>query len=375
MGGREGALEALAINQSFWKDRRVFITGHTGFKGAWLIVMLRSLGAQVSGYSLAPLTPSLFDLLKLEQFCTHTVGDIRDLPRMEAALQAGHPEIVFHLAAQPLVRESYSAPVETYSINVMGTVNLLDACMRLPDLRSLVMITTDKVYENRDPIRGYREFDRLGGDDPYSNSKACCELAIHAYRQSFFASNKRNVGIASARAGNVIGGGDFAKDRLIPDAMAAFARAETLRIRNPLSIRPWQHVLEPLFGYLLVAEGLFSNPALGQSWNFGPRIEQSICVSHIADMLVALWGENNAWSADGGEHPHEAATLKLDATKAYTELGWYQRLSIEDSLRLGVEWYRTFHQGGDLMAITQKQASDYLSEVTAVPAVRSHVRL
>jgi CDP-glucose 4,6-dehydratase len=352
------------VNRAFWTGRRVFVTGHTGFKGSWLLLMLRELGAEVHGFSLEPPTsPSMFDLLRLDTLCTHHVGDIRDLAKIEAAMQAARPEIVLHMAAQSLVRTSYSNPVETYAVNLMGTVNLMDACRRVEELRAAVIVTTDKCYENKGWTWGYRENDRFGGADPYSNSKAACELAVDSYRLSFFNSGS-GAGLASARAGNVIGGGDFALDRLVPDAVRAFMAGEPLQIRNPLSIRPWQHVLEPLLGYLMLAERLHDDRSFAQGWNFGPQTDESASVERVADTLIANWGEGASWVQDPAEHPHEAATLKLDSTKARVELGWRPRLTLEEALRLTTEWYRAYHAGASMEEVTRRQIADFLADVS-----------
>lgn len=349
------------MKPGFWRGRRVLVTGHTGFKGSWLLLMLRRLGAEVHGFALPPPTkPSLFALLGLDSVCTHHVGDVRDFAAVEAAMQAADPEVVIHMAAQPLVRLSYDEPVETYAINLMGTVHVVDACRRARSLKAAVMITTDKCYENVGWVYGYRETDRLGGYDPYSNSKATCELAVDAYRRSFFG-DANAAGLASARAGNVIGGGDFAADRLVPDAMRAFMNGEALMIRNPLSIRPWQHVLEPLHGYLLLAEKLHDDRGFASGWNFGPATDESASVEVVADVLAGYWGNGAGWKQDPAEHPHEAATLKLDSTKARIELGWKPRLSLPDALRLTAEWYQSMHRGDDLRVVTERQIDDYLS--------------
>jgi CDP-glucose 4,6-dehydratase len=357
-------VEGLELNPQFWRGRRVFVTGHTGFKGSWLLLLLRELGADIHAFSLAPPTdPSLFDLLGLESACRHRVGDIRDQADLTDAMAAADPEVVLHLAAQPLVRASYVDPVGTYATNVMGTVHLLDACRTLPNLCSVVVVTTDKCYQNDGWVWGYRENDRLGGDDPYSNSKAACELVVDAYRKSFFnpADHARHgVGLASARAGNVIGGGDFAVDRLVPDAVAAFAKGEKLSIRNPLAIRPWQHVLDPLHGYLLLAERAFENPTFASGWNFGPPAEENASVGAVADRLAARWGGGAGWEQNKGDHPHEAATLKLDSTKARLQLGWAPRFSLDEALDSTVDWYRAYHGREDLGAVSLGQVQAFL---------------
>ncbi|WP_294097951.1 CDP-glucose 4,6-dehydratase [Sphingomonas sp.] len=348
------------IDRAFWRDRRVFLTGHTGFKGSWLTLMLEMLGARTNGYSLAPPTdPSMFDLLGLASALDQRIGDIRDLAAMEAAMRAAQPEMVFHLAAQPLVRASYDSPVETYATNVMGTVNLLDACRRVGSVKTIVVITTDKCYENTGTARGYVEGDAMGGHDPYSSSKGCAELAVSAYRDSFL--RAVGIGVASARAGNVIGGGDFAADRLVPDAVCAFAAGVPLEIRNPLAIRPWQHVLEPLAGYLMLAERLHADTRFAEGWNFGPAVGDAAPVSQVADIFVRHWGEGARWTQDAGSHPHEAATLMLDCAKANNRLGWHPKLSLDDALALSAKWYRRWLGKGDLRAISKDQINQYLS--------------
>jgi CDP-glucose 4,6-dehydratase len=348
------------VSPDFWAGRRVFLTGHTGFKGSWLLLMLRQLGAQVTGYALPPPTdPSLFDLLGLEEGCRHVIGDVRDLAAVEAALAEAQPEVVLHLAAQPLVRFSYDQPVETYAVNVMGTVHVLDACRRVPSVRSIVAVTTDKCYDNKGWVWGYRENDRLGGADPYSNSKAACELAVDAYRRSFF-SAAGSAGVATARAGNVIGGGDFALDRLVPDAMRSFSARAPVPIRNPLAVRPWQHVLEPLAGYLLLAEKLYGAPSYATGWNFGPQTDESASVGDVADALAAMWGGAASWEQDAADHPHEASTLKLDSTKARLELGWTPRFSLEEALRETQSWYGSFYRRENMREVTERQIRSYL---------------
>jgi CDP-glucose 4,6-dehydratase len=355
----------MGLNAAFWCGRRVFVTGHTGFKGAWLLVMLRELGAEVSGYALAPPTsPNLFDLGALHGACRHDVGDVRDADALRRSLVAANPEIVLHMAAQPLVRASYADPLGTYATNVMGTAHLLEACRGVDAVRSIVVVTTDKVYENVGWCWGYRENDPLGGADPYSNSKAAAELVVSAYRRSFFNPadyGNHRVCLASARAGNVIGGGDFATDRLVPDAMRAFMANNPVSIRNPLAVRPWQHVLEPLVGYLQLAERAASDPRYATGWNFGPQTDESASVGFVADGLARMWGDGAGWAQDPADHPHEAATLKLDSTKARLELGWTPRFTLEVALQRTAEWYRAFHTGDDVLALTTGQVADYLA--------------
>ena len=350
----------MIVDRAFWHGRRVFLTGHTGFKGSWLTLMLEMLGARTTGYSLpAPTDPSMFDLLGLASALDHHIGDIRDLATMEAAMRSIEPEVVLHLAAQPLVRASYADPVGTYATNLMGTVNLLDACRRVASIRTVIIVTTDKCYENTGITRGYVEGDRMGGYDPYSNSKGCAELAVSAYRDSFL--RGAGIGLASARAGNVIGGGDFATDRLVPDAVRAFCAGASLEIRNPAAIRPWQHVLEPLAGYLMLAERLHADPAFAEGWNFGPAVADAAPVEAVIDSLIGCWGDDARWVQSPGTHPHEAATLMLDCGKANERLGWRPMLSLDQALALSAEWYRCWHQHGDLVAISKDQINQYLS--------------
>lgn len=350
---------------SFWSGRRVFLTGHTGFKGSWLTLWLRSLGAHVTGYSLAPdTTPNLFSLARVEDGIESIVGDIRNREQLLDAVRHARPEILIHMAAQPLVRQSYLDPVETYETNVLGTVHVLDAVRLVPGVRSVVIVTTDKCYENREWEWGYRENEAMGGYDPYSSSKGCAELVTAAYRNSFFnpASYERHgVAVASARAGNVIGGGDWASDRLIPDIMRAITHGESVNIRNPNAIRPWQHVLEPLSGYLLLAQSLYENGTRhADAWNFGPNDEDAQPVQAIVERLTSQWGEGARWHLDGGDHPHEATYLKLDCSKARTRLGWRPRWNLNRTLDEIVTWYRAVGQNQDVRALTLGQITEYL---------------
>lgn len=356
------------MNRDFWKGRRVLVTGHTGFKGAWLSEWLLALGAQPAGYALAPPTrPALFDQLALARRMTHQLGDIRELESAKRVFQEINPEIVFHLAAQPLVRYSYEAPIETYAVNVLGTAHVLEACRALPSLRAIVVITTDKCYENREWHWGYRENETLGGYDPYSSSKACSELVTDSYRRSFFSGENtiNEAKVASARAGNVIGGGDWAADRLIPDAIRAFEAGLPAAIRYPNSVRPWQHVLEPLHGYLMLAErlcGLDGN-SFAEAWNFGPEPSDAMPVHWVMDRISALWSGGATWRHDSQIHPHEAGYLKLDCTKAHALLGWRPTLNLDEALKLTVDWYRVHFQKGDLRATTGQQIDHYMQSI------------
>ena len=334
----------------FWRGKRVLLTGHTGFKGSWMSLWLERLSADVTGYSLAPpTTPSLFETAAVATGMRSITGDVSDLAHLKQAMAESKPEIVFHMAAQSLVRVSYEDPILTYQTNVMGTANLLEAARTTDSVRAIVVITTDKCYENRDWVWGYREIDRLGGHDPYSNSKACAELVVSAYRDSFFearGSNAHPVALASARAGNVIGGGDWARDRLIPDAIRSFAEGKSLKIRNPQATRPWQHVLEPLRGYLMLAQSLYEQgSAFAGGWNFGPKPGDAQPVRWIVDRIVSSWSSPAAWEVDGGEHPHEAQMLQLDWSKAAQQLGWRPALDLSDALALTIDWYRDFLGG------------------------------
>ncbi|MET4519821.1 CDP-glucose 4,6-dehydratase [Bradyrhizobium sp. I1.7.5] len=344
---------------AFWRGKKVFLTGHTGFKGAWASLLLRRLGASVYGYALPPAHQSaLFVTARIADDIKHRVADIRDLSALRGAMAEADPDIVIHMAAQALVRPSYEEPVETFATNVMGTVHVLEAARQLRSLQAMLIVTTDKCYENNGTGAAFRESDRLGGDDPYSNSKACAELVTHSYRHSFFNANGA-ARVATARAGNVFGGGDWARDRLVPDAMQAFLAGEALRIRNPNSVRPWQHALDPVLGYLRLVERLAGDDHFIGGWNFGPDAASEVPVGTVVEHLIALWGDGARWAADAGPHPHEAAYLRLDCAKARGELGWTPRLDLAQGLRLTVDWYRALREGRDL----RKFSLDQLDQV------------
>ena len=352
------------MKPAFWSGKRIFLTGHTGFKGSWLALWLQQLGAQVTGFALeAPTQPSLFDAARVGAGMQSVHGDVRDLPTLQRAMQTAKPEIVIHMAAQSLVRLSYDTPVETYATNVMGTVHLLEAVRQTPGVRAVVNVTTDKCYENKEWAWGYRENEPMGGFDPYSNSKGCSELVSAAYRSSFFNPThyaQHGVALATARAGNVIGGGDWAKDRLIPDILAGFEAGRRVPIRNPNATRPWQHVLEPLRGYLTLAERLYSDgPAFTEGWNFGPHSDDAKPVEWIVRQLAARWGHGASWQVDAGNHPHEANYLKLDISKAAQRLRWQPALRLDNALGLIVDWARARQTGADMHAVTLAQIAAY----------------
>lgn len=357
------------IDGSFWKDRRVFVTGHTGFKGGWLCLWLLSMGAKVTGYALPPNTePNLFSLTSLEKGMEKShIGDISDLSAMSAAIIEAEPEVLIHMAAQPLVRYSYENPVETYQTNVMGTVHVLEAARLCTKIKSLLVVTTDKCYENQEWLWGYRENERMGGRDPYSSSKGCAELVVSAYRQSFFPDSKyeqHGVAIATARAGNVIGGGDWSSDRLVPDALYAFENEQNLLIRNPNSIRPWQHVLEPISGYLVLAQALFERgPLFGGAWNFGPDDSDARTVAELVNLLMDAWGDNARWDnhKESESQPHEAHFLKLDCSKAKQMLGWMPKWSLEKAVESIVSWHKEFQKHGNMRDKTLRQIEEYFS--------------
>jgi len=354
----------MRVNQTFWRGRRVFVTGHTGFKGSWLSLWLNSLGADATGYALDPPTrPSLFEQANVGEAIRSIQGDIRDFARLKAAICECRPQVILHLAAQSVVRAGYDDPIETYSSNVMGTVNVLEAVRQLKQPCVVVNVTSDKCYENREWIWGYRENEPMGGHDPYSNSKGCAELVTSAYRESYFppsAFESHQVALASARAGNAIGGGDWTSHQLIPDLIRAFLSGRPCLIRNPSAYRPWQFLLEPLRGYMLLAERLTEDGArFASGWNFGPVDGDAQPVSWIADQLVSLWGKGASWALDPCGHPHEAHALKLDASKAAAELNWRSALPLKEALAWIVEWYQAYQEGSELQELTLKQIRQY----------------
>jgi CDP-glucose 4,6-dehydratase len=351
--------------QNLWAGKRVFLTGHTGFKGGWLALWLASKGAVVRGYALDPSTePNFFTEAKVGSVIDDVRGDIRDGVKLEASIKDFAPEVVFHLAAQPLVRYSYDDPIGTYETNVIGTARLLDAVRRTPSVRAVVSVTTDKCYENKEWLWGYRETDPLGGYDPYSSSKACAEIVSAAYRQSYFPVaeiSRHRCAIATARAGNVIGGGDWSMDRLIPDLVRGFLAGETVAIRRPHAIRPWQHVLEPLMGYILLAEKLLTHePRFATAFNFGPADDDAQPVGWIVEKMVNFWGADAAWKLDEDPSVHEAGYLKLDASRARAELDWYCRIRLETSLHWLVDWYKAWQGGQDMHRFTLQQIAAYV---------------
>ena len=349
----------INLNNSFWKDKKVFITGHTGFKGSWMSLWLQMLGAKVTGYSLEPNTdPSLFDIANVSSGMNSIIGDIRDASALQKALSEAKSEILIHMAAQPLVRYSYLNPVETYTTNVIGTVNVLEAARKANSVRAIVNVTTDKCYENKEWLWAYRENEPMGGYDPYSSSKGCVELVTSAYRQSYF--NKMEVAIASGRAGNVIGGGDWARDRLVPDIMRSIEDGIPVKIRNPYSVRPWQHVLEPISGYLSLAEKLFiEGSSISGGYNFGPNESDARPVQWIVEKIIKIWGRGAQWVIDEGEHLHEANYLKLDCSKAKHELGWAPRWSLLQALEKIVMWHKSVVKNINIKEVCINQITAY----------------
>ena len=351
----------------FYKGRKVFLTGHTGFKGSWLSILLNWFGADVYGYALKPhTTPSLYELAKVDHLVSSTIGDVRDYNLLLKTIKEIQPEVIIHMAAQALVRESYKNPRETYEINVMGTVNLFDAARQVGSVKAILNVTTDKCYENKEWIWGYRENEPMGGYDPYSNSKGCSELITTAFRSSYFNPKeyqKHGVALASARAGNVIGGGDWAGDRLIPDFIRAIIKGEKVVIRSPYAIRPWQYVLEPLMGYLLLCERLHEEGTLfAEGWNFGPNDNDAKDVAWIIQYLCDNWGNGASWEIDTRPNPHEATYLKLDCSKAKVKLGWRPSWDIKTTLKSIVDWNKAYLHGEDVRAICYNQIEKYYSK-------------
>jgi CDP-glucose 4,6-dehydratase len=351
------------MNPEFWRAKKVLLTGHTGFKGSWLSLWLQNMGAELTGYSLPPPTePSLHELAGVEKGMESITADVLDLERLSRAVQEHKPGIVIHMAAQSLVRRSYADPVGTYATNVMGTVHVLEAVRGSPFVQAAIIVTTDKCYENSGNPRAYRETDRLGGADPYSSSKACAELVTEALRKCFFAAPKSptKAGVASARAGNVIGGGDWAADRLIPDVVRGALQGRDSFIRNPRAVRPWQHVLDPLCGYLTLAEKLCENPEqFSSAWNFGPDSSEAVPVSILLERLSELWGPGISWRTDERPHPHEEPYLNLDCAKAKAELGWEPKCNLNSALKATVEWYKTYQSHQNLRALCNEQIRSY----------------
>ncbi len=352
--------------KNFWQGKTVLVTGHTGFKGSWMSLWLHQMGANVVGYSLAPPTePSLYKDARVEEGIESNEADIRDLTHLQKVISDCKPDVIFHLAAQPLVRYSYDHPIETYETNVMGTVNVLESARRETSVKAVVCITTDKCYENREWVWGYRENEPMGGFDPYSSSKGCSELVISAYRNSYFSTGE-GPAVASVRAGNVIGGGDWAEDRLIPDIVRAMMKNEAVIIRAPHSIRPWQHVLEPLSGYMLLAERLWNEKQeFAEAWNFGPNDEDAQPVEWIVERLTESWGDGARWELDKEVNPHEAQYLKLDISKVKTVLGYEPRLNLGTTLDWVTEWYKAYHKGDDMRQVTQQQIAQFEMKGTA----------
>lgn len=359
MGGRQSTVEKLAVNSDFWRNRRVLVTGHTGFKGSWLCLWLYALGAKVTGIALPAEDTDLFASARISEVVEHTIGDITEAGKVREVVDRTRPQVIFHLAAQSLVLRSYKDPVVTYTTNVIGTAHVLEAARNAPDVEAIIVVTSDKCYDNAKPSRAFSELDAMGGADPYSSSKGCAELLTYAWRSSFFGGER----VASVRAGNVIGGGDWAADRLVPDLVRGFAQGRPVDIRNPSAIRPWQHVLDPLCGYLMLAEQLSGSPKrFAEGWNFGPNDDSVATVAEVADRLSKCWGGGASWKSAKQEHaPHEAAVLLLNSSKARSELGWQPGWSLQDSLAATVEWYKAHARGHDMREMCNRQIAAYAS--------------
>ena len=350
------------IDQEFWKGKRVFLTGHTGFKGSWLSLWLCSLGAEVRGYALNPPTsPSLFNEAKIDTIIDSQIADIRDQDTLHESMTGFNPDILIHMAAQPLVRYSYDAPIETYEVNVIGTAKVLEVARSCPNLKAIVNITTDKCYENDERVEGYKENDPMGGYDPYSSSKGCAELVASSYRRSFL--QDQGIGIASVRAGNVIGGGDWADDRLIPDILRSFEKNKPVVIRNPKATRPWQHVLEPLSGYLILAQNLYKDQKkYAEGWNFGPNEKDVQPVDWILDKMISKW-PNSSWELDNNSNPHEAGFLKLDISKAKSKLGWSPVWELSQTLERIISWHQAWLNKDDMQTVCLTEIEEYMREI------------
>ena len=345
------------INKNFWKDKKVFLTGHTGFKGAWLTVLLKLAGAEVKGYSLEPPTfPNLFNLIKLDKEINSVIGDIRDFEKLYREFKKFSPEIVFHLAAQPIVLEGYKNPVDTYSTNVMGTVNILECIRRSESVRSFVNVTTDKVYHNKEWCYGYRETDELDGIDPYSNSKSCSELVTKCYDRSFF--SLREVAVSTVRAGNVIGGGDFADFRIIPDCVRAALANKIIKVRNPNSVRPYQHVLEPLFAYMMIAAEQYHDKNFACNYNIGPAEDDNVTTGELVDLFCKSWSEGLTWESKSVNQPKESNFLKLDCSKIRSAFDWQPRWNIKTAVEKSVEWYKIYRDGGNILECMTRQIEE-----------------
>lgn len=353
------------VDPSFWSGRRVFVTGHTGFKGTWLVTWLTRMGADVAGFALDPGdTPSLFEATGVERDVRHAVGDIREADHLSRAMAAHRPDIVLHLAAQALVRAGYAAPAETYAVNVVGTAHVLDAVRHLDCVEATVVVTTDKCYENREWVWAYREDDRLGGSDPYSSSKACAEILVDSYRRSFAAGDDALGAVATARAGNVIGGGDWSQDRLVPDIVRARLADQHLTLRYPEAVRPWLHVLDPLAGYLVLAQRMVNDPTAAAAWNFAPDPSDEWTVARIVELFAAVWGGDGSWRQEEGAFPHEARALQLDSSRARAYLGWRPALTTEEAVTMTALWYLRNADGASARSLVDADIDEYERRTT-----------